>query len=320
MQPGKYNLKIRSENADGIQGITTNELNIIITSPFWKTWWFFVLEVLVIILLIGFLYKYLLKIKTNRLLRIQNEKINQANLKLVASEDNLKQLNITKDKFFSIIAHDLKNPFSSLLSISELMTDDYDSLDEEEKEQGIKIVNDSAKRIYRLLENLLTWSMAQTGKLKYKPVNFKLKEIIMENVQLFTDLAKDKGVKLDSCIPENSTTYGDKEMINAVIRNLLSNAIKFTSHGKSVKIIVEDIESFWDIKVVDEGVGISYENQQKVFQVDAKFKTEGTSGEKGTGLGLLICKEFAEKNGGHIAVASEVGKGSTFSFTVPKIS
>ena len=162
--------------------------------------------------------------------------------------------------------------------------------------------------------------MARTGKLKYEPVNFKLKEIIMENAHLFADLAKDKGVKLDSSIPENSTTYGDKEMINAVIRNLLSNAIKFTSHWKSVKIIVEDIESFWDIKVVDEGVGISYENQQKVFRVDAKFKTEGTSGEKGTGLGLLICKEFAEKNGGHIAVDSEVGKGSIFSFTVPKIS
>jgi signal transduction histidine kinase len=198
------------------------------------------------------------------------------------------------------------------------MSKDYEMLDEEDKKQGIKIVNDSAIRIYKLLENLLTWSMAQTGKIKYEPVKFELKGIIKDNLLLHKNVAKEKGVLLDSCIPDNATTFGDKEMINTVVRNLLSNAIKFTPGGKSILVIVESKDSFWEIKVVDEGVGINSDNQAKIFQVGTKFKTEGTKGEKGTGLGLIICKEFVNKNGGEITVISEEGKGSSFSFTMPK--
>lgn len=275
-------------------------------------------QILVLILLFLFLYRYLLKVRTNRLLRIQNEKIDQANLKLMDSENNLKQLNDTKDKFFSIIAHDLKNPFSSLLSVSDMMSKDFKNIDEEDKEQGIKIVNDSAKRIYKLLENLLTWSMAQTGKIKYEPVKFELNEIIKDNLLLHKNLAQEKGIFLDSTIEESAKTFGDRDMISTVVRNLMSNAIKFTPCGKSVKIIVESTSSFWQIKVVDDGVGISAENTEKIFQVGTKFKTEGTAGEKGTGLGLILCKEFIQKNGGEIAVFSDQGKGSIFSFTIPK--
>lgn len=318
MQPGKYTLMLRSENADGIHGISSEELEIVIIPPFWKTWWFYTFQVLVVLLLFRFLYRYLLKVRTNRLLRIQNEKINHANQKLTESENNLKQLNITKDKFFSIIAHDLKNPFSSLLSVSDLMSKDYKMLDEEEKEQGIKIVNDSAKRIYKLLENLLTWSMAQTGKLKYEPMKFELKDIIKENLLLHKNLAKEKGVFLEYILPKETGAFGDKEMINTVIRNLLSNAIKFTPSGKSVELIVDSLDTFWEIRIVDEGIGISSKNQDKIFQVGRKFKTDGTAGEKGTGLGLIICKEFVHKNGGHIVLISEEGKGSTFSFTLPR--
>jgi signal transduction histidine kinase len=205
-----------------------------------------------------------------------------------------------------------------LLSVSDLMSKDFKLLDEEDKEQGIKIVNDSAKRIYKLLENLLTWSMAQTGKLIFEPMTFELKEIIKDNVLLHKSLATEKGVVLDADIPENTRTFGDREMINTVLRNLLSNAIKFTPSGKSVMIMVESLEMFWEIKIVDEGVGICTQNQEKIFHVGTKFKTEGTAGEKGSGLGLIICQEFVDKNGGEIAVISEQGKGSTFSFTLPK--
>ncbi len=318
IDPGKYTLKVRSENADGILGIVTDELTIIVTPPFWKTWWFFLIEIFILITIVGFLYKYLLKLKTNRLLRIQNEKINQANLKLIESENNLKEINVTKDKFFSIIAHDLKNPFSSLLSISQLMTEDYHNLDEEDKEKGIKVVNDSARRIYRLLENLLTWSMTQTDRIIFEPVNFELREVIVENINFHNVLAKEKGVVIDFSIPDKIRSYGDKEMINTVIRNLLSNALKFTPAGKAIKITVTDKSSFWNVSILDEGIGISPENQEKIFRVDTQFKTEGTSGEKGTGLGLIICKEFVERNGGRISLISDDGKGSKFSFSIPK--
>ena len=305
-------------NTDGFEGLSSANLKIIITPPFWKTWWFYFIEFLLIIVLLAFVYKYLLKIRTNRLLRVQNEKIFQTNQKLLDSENNLKQLNATKDKFFSIISHDLKNPFTSLLSISELMSDDYEELEEEDKEQGIKKVHESAKRIYRLLENLLTWSRAQSGRINYEPVIVHLNEIVGENLLLLEEAAIKKGITLHSQFPGAIHAYCDREMINTIVRNLLSNAIKFSRKDEPVKVEIEDMKVSWKINIIDQGIGISDENQKKIFQIDTKFKSEGTSGEKGTGLGLIICKEFVEKNGGDISIFSKEGEGSTFSFTVPK--
>jgi len=320
MQPGEYKLRVRSTNVDGFEGLSQASLKIIITPPFWKTWWFYLFEALIIIVLLGFIYKYLLKIKTNRLLIVQNEKIFHANQKLLDSENNLKQLNATKDKFFSIISHDLKNPFTSLLSISELMSDHYEYLDEKDKEQGIKKVHDSAKRIYKLLENLLTWSRAQSGSISYTPAYLDLEEIINDNILLHAEAAEKKSIKLEANISANIKAYCDCEMISMVVRNLLNNAIKFSPNGKSVKIEVEDLNTSWKLSVIDQGIGIALENQEKIFQIGTKFKAEGTSGEKGTGLGLIICKEFVEQNEGNISIISEEGKGSTFSITIPKSS
>jgi signal transduction histidine kinase len=251
-------------------------------------------------------------------LRTQNEKVFLANQQLQASEENLKQLNATKDKFFSIISHDLKNPFTSLLSISELMATDYKNLDEDEKEHGIKGVHDSATRIYNLLENLLTWARSQTGKITYNPACFDIKEVVDDNMMLHKEQAAKKHLSLEYSGTASILAHGDAAMISTVIRNLLSNAIKFTPDGRTIRIMVEEIEGKWKISIKDQGVGISKENQGKIFQIEKKYKTEGTSGEKGTGLGLLICKEFVEKNGGTLVVESKEGEGSTFSFTVPK--
>ena len=318
LQPGEYTLRVRSVNRDGICCASPAALTIKITPPFWKTWWFYLLEITFILSVIAFIYRFLLKIRTNRLLKIQNEKINLANEKLLASENNLKQLIATKDKFFSIISHDLKNPFTSLLSISELMTKDYNALDEEDKIEGIRGIHDSANRIYRLLENLLTWSRAQSGRIKYEPTNFNLDSVVKDNCLLHAKAAEKKGILFNTEIPDNINVFADKDMISTVIRNLLGNAIKFSPTGKTVNIRVKDDDQFWEINIIDEGVGIADEDLEKIFQIHTKLKTEGTEGEKGTGLGLIISKEFIEKNGGQISVTSEEGKGSTFSFTVLK--
>jgi ligand-binding sensor domain-containing protein/signal transduction histidine kinase len=320
LQAGKYTLKIRSFNVDKFQGAADAELNIFITPPFWKTWWFYLIEGMLALVILFFVYKYLLKIRTNRLLKTQNERIYQANKKLLESENNLKHLNATKDKFFSIISHDLKNPFTSLLSISELMAGSYADMDDEDKAEGVKRIHNSATRIYDLLENLLTWSRAQSGRINFNPTSFSLNEIVNENISLLHHSAVKKNIKLEAETIAALSAYGDRDMINTVIRNLLGNAIKFSPSDKSIKVKIDDDMGFWKVSIIDEGVGMSEENQEKIFHIDTKFKTEGTMGEKGTGLGLLICKEFVLKNGGAIQVKSVLGKGSTFSFTIPKNS
>ena len=147
-----------------------------------------------------------------------------------------------------------------------------------------------------------------------------MEEIVNDCLLLHGEAAEKKGITLETNIPANVSAYCDREMTSTIVRNLLNNAIKFSPNGKTVKIEVEVFNAFWKLSIVDQGIGIAPENLEKVFQIETKFKTEGTSGEKGTGLGLIICKEFVEKNGGNISIISEEGKGSTFIITIPKTS
>lgn len=227
------------------------------------------------------------------------------------------ELNATKDKFFSIISHDLKNPFSSLLSISELMVDSFEDTEKEDHRAGFKKINKSVRHLLDLLENLLTWSSSQRGRLKHVPVRFNLSALIQENINLHKLLAEKKGILLLSPDKENMFAYGDRDMINSVIRNLMTNAVKFTPRDKKVEVKVEDYEKNIEVSIIDEGIGIPEESMGKLFRIEEKFKSTGTAGEKGTGLGLIICHEFVEKNGGEITVRSKPGSGSTFSFTIP---
>ena len=293
------------------------QLEILITPPYWQKWWFILMEVLVAAAIAVMIYVYLLKSRTNRLLKYQNQQISEANMALRESEKNLMELNATKDKFFSIISHDLKNPFSSLLSISDLMVDSFDDADREDHRAGFHKINQSVKHLLDLLENLLTWSRSQRGRIKYDPVRFNLSNLIQENINLIRVLADQKGIMLLSPNQGECYAYGDRDMINSVIRNLITNAVKFTERDKKVEVKVEEGEGKVMVSIVDEGIGISSANQEKLFRIDEKFKSTGTAGERGTGLGLIICQEFVEKNGGEIMVRSQPGRGSTFAFTVP---
>ncbi|MCZ4694939.1 hypothetical protein DWB61_08050 [Ancylomarina euxinus] len=320
LKPGKYLFQLKALNSDSIGSTEIRELGIKINPPFWMEWWFILLEILLVIAIIIFNYRYLLKIRTNKLLRVQNEKISIANQKLTKSEQHLKELNTTKDTFFRIISHDLKNPFTSLMSISQVILENYDAIDKDEKKMGVQKINQGINHIYALLENLLTWSRSQTGKITYKPESCDLADLIKENINLYMMSAHKKGIKIDYQLPDKVIGYADKEMINTVIRNLLNNAIKFTKLDSTINISLKSEDSNYKVEITDKGEGISNENIDKLFRIDKKYKTVGSSGEKGTGLGLLLCKEFVEINKGQIGVKSTLGEGSCFYFTVPKAS
>jgi signal transduction histidine kinase/ligand-binding sensor domain-containing protein len=317
MKAGTYVLHVVAENTEGFRSDTPMQLRILVTPPFWLSWWFILLEVLVATAIAIMIYIYLVKLRTNRLLTYQNQQISQANAALRESEKNLMELNATKDKFFSIISHDLKNPFASLLSISELMVENFNDMDKEDHRAGFRKIHQSVKHLLDLLENLLTWSRSQRGRIKYDPTRFNLSTLIQENVNLHKMLADKKGVMLLSPDNQDIYAYGDRDMINSVVRNLMTNAVKFTDKDKKVEVKVEPREAEVEVSIVDEGIGIEQEYIDKLFKIDEKYKSTGTAGEKGTGLGLIICREFVEKHGGEIWVSSQPGKGSTFSFTIP---
>jgi ligand-binding sensor domain-containing protein/signal transduction histidine kinase len=317
MKPGAYLFMVNATNKDGFSSPDPVELIITINPPFWNTWWFKIIEIAAVVALIIFIYVYLLKIRTNKLLKAQNQEIFAANQKLKESQRQLRELNATKDKFFSIIAHDLKNPFTSLLSISEMMSNNYDSLDEEDKVSSVKSFHRSSMRIYALLENLLTWSKSQTGQIQFKPAEFNISSLAMECIKLFTLPAEKKGITLQLNARDNIQAYGDPEMINTVIRNLLHNAIKFSKNGGIVQMDVKIEEGLIKVVVTDQGVGISEPNLKKLFNLASQSISRGTDGEKGTGLGLIICKEFVEKNGSKLLVKSVPDEGSSFIFYLP---
>lgn len=263
----------------------------------------------VVIVALGF-YLYRSKQKTNLVLQAANEKITQQNLQL-------QELNATKDKFFSIISHDLKGPLNSLTSFSGLLINYFDSLSKEEIQSLAKDLDKSLKNLFALLENLLEWSRSQTGAIEFKPAVFDLSELVRENIELLTAQAGTKEIKLVYADAKPVTVLAHKNSITTVIRNLISNAIKFTPVGGTITLSAIRNNEEALVSIADTGVGMSQEVVNKLFRIDAKHSTKGTADEKGTGLGLVLCKDFVEKNNGHIGVESKEGKGSTFFFTLP---
>lgn len=246
---------------------------------------------------------------------IEQRKI--AEKKLKESQANLEELNKTKDKFFSIIAHDLKNPISSFKNLSELLTDQYDELSEDELKEFIGLLSDSSNNLFKLLENLLMWSRAQVGSVKINRELINIYQIANNNLSLMKLNADNKKIKLINNIPENTSAYADLNMIDTVIRNLMSNSLKFSNAGDTITVDSEINGDFLTVKITDTGIGMSEDIQNKLFKIDKQITSIGTNQEKGTGLGLILCKEFINKNMGEIWVESELGKGSTFLFTIP---
>ena len=233
------------------------------------------------------------------------------------SEARFRELNATKDKFFSIIAHDLKSPFNSILGFSKLLEESVQEKDSQSTEEYASIIRKSTQHTMDLLMNLLEWSRSQTGRMEFTPEYLEIKSLVKEVLALFDQTAKQKSISISLDSFPNTTVLADQVLLSTILRNLISNAIKFTHPGGMIELSSRQIGLELQVCVRDNGVGIKREDLTKVFRIEESISKPGTQNEQGTGLGLLLCKEFVEKHGGKIWVESTHEKGSAFYFTLP---
>jgi signal transduction histidine kinase len=311
LSPAEYVFRVKGSNNDDKWNETGTSIIITIRPAWWNTLWFRLIIILAVILIFAlFLF--------SRFRQLKNQKmILEKTVALKTAE--LKELNASKDKFFSIIAHDLKNPFSSIIGISEILKEETKASANFVLENYATIINNSAVQTFMLLENLLEWANSQRGKIQFTPVSIDLNVLISEEFNILYDRAKEKRIELINSLQDNLMIIADKNMIKTILRNLISNAIKFTNKNGEVEVkaLINNVNL--EISVSDNGIGMSEEIKVKLFKLDGNLSTRGTEDEKGTGLGLILCKEFVEKHGGKIWVESEEGKGSVFRFTIPLV-
>jgi len=250
--------------------------------------------------------------------RLVNEQLKDKNEQIAAQNEKLKELNTTKDRLFSIIGHDLKNPFTVLISISQMIKDQLDHLNNEDLKQSLNIINNASTQGFALLDNLLDWARSQTGEIKFDPVPVVLNEFVRDVLVQTGPISEKKRVQIRNKIGTAIVVKADRNMLHTILRNLISNAIKFSEPGGEVAI-----EAMFDetvgrtlVSVTDHGVGIPKENLANLFNISKHQPTKGTLQESGTGLGLLICKEFIEQHDGNLNVYSNKGEGTQISFTL----
>jgi signal transduction histidine kinase len=294
--------EVAEENTD--LKLKLNNKNLLISA--------FVLILFLISLLVLLVY-----IKRNQLIQL-NKLLNQKNDEISLQHDNLLELNQTKDKFFSIIAHDLRGPIGNTSALLAELTMNESEYTKQELLENLILISDSSNATFKLLENLLTWARDQKGEIVFNPLKNDLFKLVQSNIELFTSLAQNKKTTIVNSLDAGLIFDFDHEMINTVIRNLINNAIKFTNENGQINIIAHLIGDEIEITVHDNGIGMESEYAKKLFirNLDRKIK-QGTQGESGTGLGLILCKEFIERHHGKIWVESEPGKGSAFKFTLP---
>jgi signal transduction histidine kinase len=260
-----------------------------------------ILAIVIILATFIVLYVIFARYKTVRLL---NSKLDDANK--------------TKDKFFSIISHDLKTPLSGIMSLSNLVSNNYDDFSDTEKRKHLRVLEKSTENLLGLLNNLLIWSQLQTGRIKYFHENINMSEIINVEINLLKGFAGNKSIALESNLATQIQVFADRNMIATVVRNLISNSIKYSNPNSFIRIYQTEAKDGITIAIEDGGIGISEEDKSKIFRIESKMSKLGTSGENGTGLGLTLCKEFIDKNNGKIWFESELEKGTTFFITLPK--
>ena len=246
--------------------------------------------------------------------------LKQAEIEIAAQRDQLVIANAIKNKFFRIIAHDLRNPISTLAGSTSLILNDFDIFNKEQTRNFIGELNKLSQTTYNLLENLLDWATTQTGEMKFNPKQIDVLSLLKENIELIKRRIDDKGIKLTIDVPENTLAFADENMVKTIIRNLLSNAVKFTPEKGEISISANTEKDYITCEVTDNGIGISDEDLQKLFKIDQHYTRLGLSNEKGSGLGLILCKEFVERNGGFIQVVSAPDKGTTIKFTLKKFN
>ncbi len=241
----------------------------------------------------------------------------KTHLKLKRTQKELLNLISMKDRLFSIIGHDLRGPLGTLMMMMDSLASPDRKVDQLELKKYLVMLKDSSKNAYNLLENLLGWARSQQKLVKYDPAENNLSEIVEENIQILFEVAETKSIKISHDNDNPVMAFFDRNSVSSVIRNLISNAIKFTNNGGEIKVVLSKLVDCVMISITDNGIGISKESLEKLFQNNLIYSTRGTKGEKGTGIGLLLCKDFVVGNNGRIWAESIEGKGTTFSFTLP---
>ncbi len=333
IDPGIYVFRVKASNNDGIWNEDGASVVIEIIPPFWATIWFRVLVGLILLGLIFWMFRRKIKsveiqnIKLEKLVKKRTAELEKeisdrikAEEALKKSEKELIKSNQNKDKFFSIIAHDLKSPFSSLLGYSGWLKNEINNLSKEELNNSISNMNKSIQKVYELIQNLLEWARIQNGRVEYNPSSFDLKKLIDNTIGYIEFKALNKDIKISNKVKEKLFVYADQNMLNSVFQNLLTNSLKFSHPGDEIKITSKTSGGFVVVSISDNGVGIEKDKLETIFDIGSHHTTLGTKAERGTGLGLILCKELIERNKGKIWAESEKGKGSVFSFTVPLTS
>lgn len=322
LKPGKYRFRVKAMNSEG-QWSNEYQYAFIIRPPWWKTWWFYLL---VVISSGAIIFTYITRREYNlkqQKLFLQHKvdeqtlELKQTNEKLQDKNEELQTTNSEKDKFFSIISHDVRGPLSSFLQLTEIMAEGLNSYSLNEIQQINEAMRSSASNILELLGNLLEWARMQRGLIDFNPELLSISNLLTESMEMINQSAHNKSITITVDLPEELSVMADKNMIGSVIRNLTSNAVKFTKKGGKVNIKAQKTENnSIKFSVSDTGIGMNEEVVNNLFRIDTNNRRQGTEGEPSTGLGLLLCKDFVEKHGGRIWAESEVGKGSTFYFTI----
>ena len=331
LPPGEYTFHVRGSNCDGIWNKEGKSIKIFISPPWWRTSIFYI-SIIALTTLLIFLYirrrerklkmeKFVLENKVNERtkdLTKSNKELKEKQEEIYTQNETLEQLNATKDKFFSIIAHDLINPFNIILGYSKLLKSSYYDLSDEKKKYFVDKIDKSSKNTFELLKNLLSWAGTQRGEISINKEKINLAELVNKSIKPLLSGAEFKKISININVSEDIFVKADRETMSTVLNNLISNAIKFTHRKGEITISARSETNHVVLFIKDSGVGMSIDMINNLFKIDKSHSTSGTEDEKGTGLGLLLVKEFIEKNGGTINVDSKPDEGSVFKITIPK--
>ncbi len=323
LPPGKYSMHVKGCNNDGRWNETGVSLSIIIHPPWWKSTAAYMAYVLLAILLV-FLYIKIRERNHNRERRVLEEKVSvrthlieEQKSEILKKNSELHELNAAKDKFFSIIAHDLRNPFNAIIGLTDILLINLEDLDIQKLQKTLENIKGSSQQAHELLENLLLWARSQTGTISFRSESIDLILQAEEIIELVAVQAARKNISILTDFSVGGVIKGDVNMMNTILRNLLTNALKFTPTNGEVRVGISQNNGYYILSIKDNGIGIPADKLKTLFSIDTAHKTKGTDQEPGTGLGLILCKEFTEKHGGHLEVDSEVGKGSEFRVIIP---
>jgi len=318
LAPGKYTFSVKASANEDVWPESGTSIKLIIRPPWWETLWFKIVAIIVAITIwiVGFSVRVYRLQKQKRILE---SKVEDKTKLLQVANIELNESNRMKDKFMSIIAHDLINPFNIILGFSDLLLTNYSEWNEDTRIETIKTINDSSNNLFELLENLLQWSRSERGLLEFSPEKIDLNNCIQKIIALLSITAKSKNINMEMKISDECyQVKSDIQLLNTILRNLISNSMKFTPTGGQITIKTECIADYIEVSVIDNGIGIAKDKLDNLYRIDIQQSTPGTNKEKGTGLGLILVKEFVMKQQGTLKIESTVGEGSIFSFTIPR--